>query len=234
MDIPIFISHYKKLTDRKKYLDNILQKENFSNIYWFEDIDRDTMTKEDLTMYKYDKHRWLYLNSTWGHNYNDSRELRGPEIANAITHIKIYKYIIDNNIEIALILEDDCILYDNFKKNLLKYIEQLPKNFDTCFIGDAFGWTVDNYRTGFFGQQNKNIIREDLNIYPMKCGHTADAYIISLEGAKKIYNSILPFCLPIDFEFNHIFITENVNNYWGHPALIHQGSEDVYKSSAGR
>ena len=109
---PIFISHYIKLTDRKQYLDNVLKILGFTNVHWFEHINRDTLTSDQLKMYEYNPEKWMSLNSVW-HEYKSlPRKLSGPEIANELTHIEIYKYIIDNNIQTALILEDDCILYN--------------------------------------------------------------------------------------------------------------------------
>ena len=102
----------------------------------------------------------------------------------------MYKYIIDNNIKISLILEDDCILAESFKMKLNKIINQLPEDFDTCFLGDSFGWTVNNFKFGFFGSFNKNVISSDINVYKMPCAHTADAYIISYNGATNLYNEI--------------------------------------------
>lgn len=236
MLLPIFISHYKKLTERKKYLHDALLKEGFNDIFWKDEIDRDSISEEDMKLYNYNPEKWNEFNSIW-ETKCDPRKLSLAEIANAITHIKIYKHIIDNKIDIALILEDDVILLENFKERLEKYIEQLKKeNFDTCFIGTSFGWDVNNYRenNGFFGKRNKNIISPFKNVYPMGCGFTADAYLISLNGAKKIYENIIPFVLPIDWMFNPIFVKENVKNYWGYPGLVKQGSFDVYKSSAGR
>lgn len=236
-NLPIFISHYRKLTERKDYLNNALKKEGFTNINWYDEIDRDHISPEDMKLYLYNSDKWNKLCAVW-EGPSEPRELTLAEIANAITHIKIYTTIYTENIKIALILEDDCILTGNFGNNLNKYISQLPDNFDTCFLGDAFGWTVDNYRTGFVGKNNKNIIKPDINVYPMGCGHTSDAYIISCGGVKKILTALtkyIPFTQPIDWTLGTIIMIERINNYWGYPNLIRQGSEDMtYKSSAGR
>ncbi len=229
-DFPIHIVHYKKLEERKEYLDISLKKEGFTNIKWCDEIDRDTMTLDQVQMYKRDDDRWTSLCNLWD-DRSTPRALSGPEIANGITHINIYKHMIDNNIPILLILEDDCILRNNFREYLEIILSELPKDFDVCFLGSSFGQTVDNFRYGYFGSQNKNVIEPNKHVYPIKGTHTADAYIISLKAAKKIYESIIPFCFPIDYMLNPIFIQKDINSFWCYPPIIDQGSFGVYKSS---
>lgn len=232
-DLPIFISHYKKLVERRQYLEPALKNEGFTNVNWCDQIDRDTMTEEQLNMYKRDDKKWSMMCRGWD-NHSTPRELTKPEIANAITHINIYKHMIDNNIETALILEDDCILHKDFIKCLEIISNQLPRDFDVCFLGSSFGLTVNNYRFGYFGSQNKNVIQQGKHVYPIKGTHTVDAYIISLKAAKSIYESVIPFCLPIDFMLNHIFIFNDIQSYWCYPPIIDQGSFGHYASSAMR
>ena len=122
--IPVFIVHYKKLTERKEYLDKALKDNGFLNIHWFEDIDRDTMTQEQLNMYQYNPKKWMLDNATWEHYQSPPRQLALPEIACAVTHIEIYKYIVEHNIETALVLEDDCKLLDGFYPRFKRLIKE--------------------------------------------------------------------------------------------------------------
>ncbi len=229
-NIPIFIIHYKKLTERKEYLSRRLNELGFSNVNWVEDIDRDTMTDEQLAMYQFSSEKWYELNLTWFHVESRPRYLSKGEIACGVTHILIYKHIIDNNIKNAIIFEDDVILYDNFV-NIDKILEELPSDYHTCFLNDAFGWTVENYKHNYFKSME---YIPGKNVYKMGCSKCADSFLISYEGAKLLYNNIIPFCLPIDWMHNPIYINNNMNVYWAQPALTHQGSEDIYKSSVGR
>jgi len=243
--IEIFIVHYKPLVERKQYLDNALKSYGFTNIHWFEDIDRNTMSQEQLSMYKYNADQWYELNSTWYQFDSKPRLLTKPEIACTVSHILIYKYIIDNNIEKALIFEDDCILLDNFLNKLEKVLNELPADFCTCYLNDAFGWTVSNFKHGFLGSLNKNIYSPDKCVYNMSCSRCSDSFILSNRGAKLLYNNITKttFCLPIDWTHNPIYLTTNhaKDVFWAEPALTHQGSEGLsegstsaYKSSVQR
>lgn len=233
LNIPIHISHYKKLTDRRAYLEIALSNQGLKNVVWCDSIDRDTMSSDQLNMYRQDDARWTKLCNLWG-DYSSPRVLSKAEIANAVTHINIYKHMIDNDVPRLLVLEDDCLLMHNFSTELSAILKELPEDFDVCFLGTAFNWDVQNYRSGFFGSQNKNEIVPDRRVYPIKGTHTADAYILSLKGAKKIYDAIVPFCLPIDYMMNPIFIMEDVKSYWCYPGIVKQGSFSVYKSSAMR
>jgi GR25 family glycosyltransferase involved in LPS biosynthesis len=47
-----------------------------------------------------------------------------------LTVISYFQYMVDNNIDKILIIEDDVILKDNFVKNLNLCLEELPENFD--------------------------------------------------------------------------------------------------------
>lgn len=226
--IPILICHCKELKERKTYLESYFKENKITNYKFFEEIDKNNLTESQLKMYKYNYTKFKNISNS------EPRLLTPAEIAVTITHILMYKYIIENNIDIALIIEDDCIFKSEFK-NLDKYLFQLKQeNFDTCFISNSYGWTIDNYKTGPFSSEHTS--NPSTYVYRMKAGRTADAYLISKNGANKLLENLKePFCLPIDFEHNRIF-TENLDfrNYWAEPSLTHPGSEDVYNSSMGR
>jgi len=233
-EVHVFIVHYKKLELRKKYLDAALREEGLSNIHWFEDIDRNTMTEEQLNMYQYNEKRWYELNATW-HQYDSKcRQLTMPEIACAVTHVEIYKYIAENNIKIALFFEDDCLIYRNFQERLLRVIRELPDDFDACYLSDCFRWTVDNYKYGYLGSLNNNKYTKDKCVYEMHCGKCADSFLLTSKCAKLLYDNFVPFCLPPDWMQTPIYLKNNMKIYWSEPALTHQGSEDAYNSSIGR
>jgi GR25 family glycosyltransferase involved in LPS biosynthesis len=233
--IPIYIIHYKKLIDRRRYLDKALRDEGFTNINWIDHIDRDTMTTEQKNMYKYDEDKWYSLNSTWKEFRSKPRQLSQGEIACTVSHIFIYKEIIDKEIPYALIFEDDAILLDSFYERLYKVFEELKEqNFDICYLGDAFGWTIDNYKFGYLGSQNKNKKIENKNVYPMISSKCAESFLLSNSGAKHFYNNFIPFCLPPDWMHTPIIINMHMKCFWAEPALIHQGSVDVYSSSVDR
>jgi GR25 family glycosyltransferase involved in LPS biosynthesis len=244
----IFVIHYKKLTERRTYLENMFQQlKNYTdiNVHWFDNIDRDNLA-EYKYMYKEDPEKWTSTNNIWHNSRSPSRPLTNGEIACAVTHILVYKYIIDNSIQKALIFEDDVILLNTaeiFVQRMNRVLKELSDDFDMCWLSDFGGWTVENYSMDsvinrpemhvdpYLASLNKNIIFDDKYIYRMPCNKTTDAYFISNKCAKLLYTEFIPFCLPIDWNHTPAILKYNLKNYWTVEPLVSQGSTGIYKSS---
>jgi GR25 family glycosyltransferase involved in LPS biosynthesis len=214
--IDVFIIHYKKLTERKEYLKSALKD---FKVHWIEDVDRDTLTPEQLSMYEYSSEKWKTLNAVWKEYNSEPRPLSTAEIACNVSHYMAYKAISEKGIDRALILEDDVILYHNFAKKLRRVLDELPEDFDSCYLSDCFGWTVNNYKQGFLGSLNKNIYDFDKCVYRMPTGRCADSYVISNKCAKVMCEKFVPFCLPVDWQQTPIYLTGSMKVYWAEPAL---------------
>jgi len=236
----IFVVHYKKLTERRKYLESIFSQIPDIIVHWFDEVDRDTLSSEHLLMYKEDPEKWTSMNNIWHNTKSPSRILNKAEIACAVTHLLIYKYISDNNIEKALVLEDDVILIHSPDVFIEKLKRANSYDFDMCWISDYFGWTVENFSIysppslhidPYLASLNKNIITDDRYIYPMPCNKSSDAYLISNRCAKLLFQEIVPFCLPIDWNHTPIILKHKLKNYWTVEPLVSQGSFNVYGSS---
>lgn len=91
-----------------------------------------------------------------------------------ISHLKLYRHIISNNIQICTIFEDDVHFHPEWKNLALKYYKNTPDNFDIIFIGNE----IDNCNTKI----------PKINTCSCFCTH---AYIITLEGAKKLLSYLL-------------------------------------------
>lgn len=233
-NLPIYIIHYKKLIDRKKYLDAMFNMYDFTNINWVSHIDRNTMTSEDLAQYKFSTDRWHELCSIWGEYDSVPRKLSGPEIACCLSHLWIYNDILKHGHKVALIFEDDAILLDGFRNKLNVVLNELPEDFHTCHLTDSFGWSVATYKQGYFGAMNNNVVTESQHVYKMGSSRCADAYLISLDAAQKLRDNITPFTLPVDWSLNPVYVECNMNVYWAEPPITSQGSMTVYGSSVGR
>ena len=108
------------------------------------------------------------------------------------SHLKLYKHIISNNIQICTVFEDDVHFHPNWDKLAFNYYNNTPKNFDIIFIGNQ----LDECKN-----VNKIPIINTLSTF---CTH---AYIITLEGAKKL----LTYLLKWDY------FTKDSEIYVGHP-----------------
>jgi GR25 family glycosyltransferase involved in LPS biosynthesis len=88
--------------------------------------------------------------------------------------------MIDENIDKAIIFEDDCIFTSDFENKLKNVLDDLPTEFNIIWLG---GKTVENYSS------NENTqISEYICILNEKHPYGAFTYLLSLEGAKKLYN----------------------------------------------
>jgi len=218
----VSVVHYKKLTDRKNNLQTMFNQQNI-HANWYSDIDRDTLTFEQMSMYDPTPSRFYDVCKIFK-DPSPYRPLSKPEIAATISHLNLYQMMIDKNIPSLLILEDDVILHIDFKMNLQKYMHQLPSDFDMLFLSDSFGWKIDTYKQGFLGSLNTNKYVQGTNVYKMYSSRTADAYVISLEGAKKMLKASSTFTLPIDYEMNYAILKNDMQVYWAEPAICSQGT----------
>lgn len=111
----------------------------------------------------------------------------------AISHITLWKFVIDNNLSNALILEDDAVFIDDFTSKFISFYESVPKDYDIIQLGCVFGCN-----TGINASNIVNNIEQITNMIPTseqfynKLNYISGthAYIISNKGAKILYNNI--------------------------------------------
>jgi hypothetical protein len=87
--------------------------------------------------------------------------------------LNLLKHIIDNNLQIATIFEDDIIFHKNWNALAYKYYEITPNDFDMIYIGQHCGKGFNSH------------VAKDFPIYALH------AFIITLDGAKYLYNKII-------------------------------------------
>lgn len=111
---------------------------------------------------------------------------------NTIYHLMILKYVIQNNIDKAIILEDDIEFHPDFKALAPIYYEYCPTEYDIIYMGSK---NVD--------ETNLSEIIIDI---PIKGNH---AYVITLEGAKKLFHILIS--QPI-FKFEDTLYNQMIMN----------------------
>jgi GR25 family glycosyltransferase involved in LPS biosynthesis len=201
--IKIFVIHYKKLTDRKKSILTQFKKYNLTN-YEFIEIDRDELDNYDTSLF----------------NKNFGNALTAISLSHFYAYKKIAEYY-----DSALIFEDDVILSDNFMSDLIKYINELPNDFDILCIGDGCNVHVNNVDL----QPNKHIYKRQIkqDNHLMRC---ADSYIVSKKCAEflceYINNSVKNINKAIDCWLNDIAVENNFIVYWAEPTIVTQGSQN--------
>ena len=223
----VYIIHYKELKDRRKYLEEQMDKYHLNSIF-IDEYDRDTINMNEIDV-KYNENLWnKRMKGLYTEPIEKSRELKLSEICNSFSHLKALKIISESNDEYSIILEDDVIIPNKFDEKIDEIISKTPSDFEFIFFGNSFSLEIlDN------ANLSKSIKIND-RIYKKEPGKTrcVDAYIVKKESAKKILNEIKEIVLPFDLELNYFFKNMNTIVYWYHPGIIFQGSQmGIYKSS---
>ena len=220
----IYIIHYKKLLERKDYLDNVLSSYHKEPIY-IDEYDRDTLIIDDI---KYNPNLWNIRTDGLYNSEITYRDLKKSEICNSLSHLKALKKISESNYKFEMVLEDDVILPNDYLEKFVDLLAKIPYDADFVFFGSSYSIDIlDQANLSKSFKINDNVYKKE----PGKT-RTVDAYLVSPKAAKKIINEITEICLPFDFELNYFFKKLNMNVYWYDPGFISQGSQTgQYKSS---
>jgi len=99
-----------------------------------------------------------------------------------LSHLKVLKHIIDNKILISTVFEDDVHFHPQWNELAREFFQNTPKDFDIIFIGNQMGHPEKKPR---------------ISKAQCFCTH---AYIITLQGAHRLLNSLLYW----DYQNSHI------------------------------
>lgn len=124
---------------------------------------------------------------------------KSKEIAIILSHMKALNKIIENNWEIAIIMEDDLSFQyiPNWNDKITKIITNAPSN-----------WKILKLHTSFADELNKNISLSEKNIFytPLSKNaiNSAGCYIITKNAALELINK---------YKINDIYTFPNQNEY---------------------
>lgn len=144
-----------------------------------------------------------------------------------LSHFQIWKYIANNNLELAIILEDDVKIYKNFNRIINKIFENLPVKFDYVHLFIH----PDKLKIEYLESKEGDIIPAEDNFGTV-------AYLISLRGAKRLIKltQLLKIQAPVDRQINFYIQHNFIKAYMvKKPFLITQGeimpNRSVYADS---
>lgn len=226
----IFVVHYTKLKERKS---NILSYiNNFNTPYEFiEDCDQEALTINSLEgVYLPDKKLWNEkVSPLWDKVAHTFRHLNIAEISCTIKHLLAVKRVATECTASGLVLEDDCMPVD--KKSFDRFFElvdNIPSDWDVIFFGEGCGKSFIDSRV----KQNSLEIKNGYCKATHPASNCAEAYLLKVDAAKKIYRACLPFQLVSDWELASSFYRLNLNIYWAVPPVFNQGSKNgAFKST---
>lgn len=188
--VKTYIINMKSAVSRREYMLDICSKyKNFLDIEFFEAINGHNL-EDDVIYEKYNPQKSIKF---------IGRPLKKGEIGCILSHIEIYKRIIENNIKYALILEDDIILDDNLA-NEINSIFSYPKNWDVVLYGHYSYYLNNREIPSPVSIWNKYKREGNSTLYRLTgFGYGTHGYLISQNGAKKLLKELSEYYAPIDY-----------------------------------
>ena len=205
-NIPIFIINLRKSIDRKEHMQQLC-KQHALDCQFIDAVYGKELDEEELATV-YDKSRALV---------EFGRELTVGEIGVALSQKKIYQKMVDENIEKAIILEDD-VTFDNSIHELLGSIENFPKDWEcTLLFYHRIHPSLNRYCVSL---RNRISVSKNLKIVRfIDLMDGAAGYVINLSGAKKLLSSLEKgIYKPID---NYTGDEYHINLYGLYPQVVH-------------
>lgn len=126
------------------------------------------------------------------HNNGDIEDKTRPKGVYGcyLSHMKVWDYIVDNDLEYALVLEDDVNIENDFINKVDSLIDSLKskgKEWDILYIGiNCFDKCIGNY------------VDDNAYYITTQPYWGTQSYIIKKEAIMKISDNILPINIPID------------------------------------
>ena len=158
---PAFVIHVPELSpDRLELCKSRIENAGYKNIIIFDGVNSAIQEEIDEAVKLFPRLPGFDTNHTG----------RG-QMGCTLSHLKVLRHIIDNNIEQATIFEDDVIFHPKWDILSKRYYYHTPKNYDMIYMGNQINTESDK-----------------INTEPSFCTH---AYIVTLLGARKLLNCII-------------------------------------------
>jgi glycosyl transferase family 25 len=199
----VYVINMDKDVDRIKHFENEMSKVNTNFIRTPGIIADKQLIREEASFFG----KYFAPNSVIGVSY---------------AHKKLWKSIVDNNLNNALIFEDDVKLTDNVSVILPQAINELPPDWDILFLGcltccDKLSIYEIFYK--IFNTKRKQYSNH-LNTGGVYLG--AEAYVVSYNGAKKLLNLINKISYSSDFQINILQMQNKIKVFDIIPAVAYQ------------
>lgn len=225
----IFVINLKKSTDRRKKMETISFNPIFKQIpfNFIDAVDGQIMNETNEPLLNL-----VSIYNGWSEPFSGRTMTKG-EVGCALSHYKIWKNIIENNLERVLILEDDLIINENCNFNNSDIISSIEKeiienkqqNFDLLYLGRR---EINTPKTIIVNYDNEIKVSEHLTKpFFSYCAHS---YVLSLEGAKKLVHSkFLQNLIPLDEYIPMLYDIQNFKhpNKEKESKIVHHFSNEI-------
>lgn len=212
----VLVIHAKHLTERMRHMQQQLHDWP-GDVVYIQDYDKGELTDEIIQTY-----------------FKAGSELDNKSGATscAMKHLLSCKYIVDHQLEGALILEDDIVLRPGFQKNFEKTLEEIRCNYADQPI--LISYEDSSLQ---FIPRSRRVKGQWLYEAPHGRVRFNGALFISQRAAKAIWNDVIKNkCdIAVDHYYMHLYGKELVKFLWCEPCLATQGSfSGTFVSSMGQ
>jgi GR25 family glycosyltransferase involved in LPS biosynthesis len=202
------IINLDKSKDRFEFTYNNVKNAGFTNIQRFQAIDPSINDIDQI---------WKYFGSPKFDPTSPGFITQKGHQGCMLSHLLIWNKVIKENIERIIIFEDDIRFHTEWHNYINDYIKNTPVNFDILYLGSEM-------------LQHSS---QDVTTIPVVCFH---AYMITLNGAKRLLNLILTCergMYPIDCMItDHMYIHMKDQSY--SPYIWYAWNGTILPTDAGK
>ena len=203
-----FVISLPKSTERRE---NCMQscKAAGLNPEWFEAVNgREVMTRYEAgdpqLQGKIDLKDKVTLDLGFGRKVTIDEKLSAGELGCALSHLAIYHKMVEEQIELALILEDDCKIEPCFKEILPNLLATQAKWDFLQVVHDSGIRDFFVKRKIYLSKDGAYLNREGMGILDpifnrRRASFILACYFITLKGAKRLLELGMPVRLPADY-----------------------------------
>lgn len=159
----------------------------------------------------------LIKNNTMDNKFKELTSKRNNEIGCYLSHLKIYKTILDSGIidGVTVIFEDDFIInIDNITQSINTIISELNNiDFDIIYLGNTFGAIGVQFKHNIYYADKINKILGTFG------------YLINNKSAKKIYNLMNYIDMQVDEKINNLIKESKLNAFVIKPNIVNHNYE---------
>ncbi len=249
----VYVIHYTPLCERKIHIEKLFEKMKLKPEFIVK-YDRENL-EEFRNTYIFNKDRWnnqlkviknillknshlrgegsfeelkknnilFYFHKIFSPNWMKSRILNPAEISLSLKHFFVLKKIKESKYP-ALVVEDDVISKKYSHKLINKAYELCRKDFDFIDLGGGCNLP-------FFKNDKTLSYNKDFVSLSTPRSRTTAGYMINPIAASYLIDGILPLVMPIDWQFQYLFLKNNFKVAWSNPPAFIHGSQEFFKSS---
>ena len=191
MKLKTYVVNLERSTVRKQYMEQLLQPYSFLDVEFIKAVDGRILSEEEInSQFDFNRSRKLY-----------GKRITPGEVGCTLSHRKIYKQIVDDNIPYALLLEDDIAIQRDLNFIDLDAVDKLLRSSKPRVL----------MLSGDYCYYKKKPIAR---IYSAVGTY---AYMINFAGAKLIYDKVCPCSVADDWLY---FKRKGLKMYAIYPYMI--------------